>query len=131
MVIYYDEDHLRNRQETFLRDEKGIVLYRGIYDFSYKYRTRIFRDPIEAAYVELDITSESPRVLFCDPDGKKIRELIRKDGLYLDEIPVEKNGSGFLYMSASAKDGVLDTGEEDILTCVLLLFAMIEIERKK
>ena len=84
MVIYYDEDHLKNRQETFLRDEKGNVLYRGIYDFSYKYRTRLFEDLSERAYVELDITSEYPRVVLCDPDGRKIGELIRKEGLYLD-----------------------------------------------
>ncbi len=131
MVIYYDEDHLKNRQETFLRDEKGNVLYRGIYDFSYKYRTRLFEDLSERAYVELDITSEYPRVVLCDPDGRKIGELIRKEGLYLDGVPVEKNENGFRYAGAFAKDGVLDTGEEDVLKCVLLLFAMIEIERKK
>ena len=135
MVIYYDEDHLLNRQETLLCDEQGQILYRGIYDFSYKYRTRLFDSGnTELGYVELDITSEEPRVDLCDPDGDRIGFLIRKDGLYLepDHLTVEGERNRFLIRDlVKTENGKIIIPDEDTLKYVLLLFAMIEIERKQ
>ena len=61
MELYYEYDNYLKRLKTPLWQEKGRVLYYGIYDFSYKYRTRIFDvDDNEIAYVEKDITAEEP-----------------------------------------------------------------------
>ena len=63
MELYYEYDNYLKRLKTPLWQEKGRVLYYGIYDFSYKYRTRIFDvDDNEIAYVEKDITAEKPCV---------------------------------------------------------------------
>ncbi len=135
MVVYYDEDHLSNRQETFLYNESGEIRFRGIYDFSYKYRTRVF-DPrgMELGYAELDITSPEPRVDLRNADGEPIAFLVRKGGLFLepDHLPVEGERSRFLIRDlVKAENGKMILPEEDVLKYVLLLFAMIEIERKK
>lgn len=135
MLIFYEQDHLRNRQETLLRDVEGQILYRGIYDFSYKYRTRVF-DPQgrEAGYVELDITSVPTQVDLQGPDGNRIASLIRKEGLYLEpeHLTVEKDHDGFFISGLmKAENGKMEVPDEDPLKYVLLLFAMIEIERKK
>ena len=135
MVIYYDEDHLWNRQETFLTNPAKEILYRGIYDFSYKYRSRVF-DPQgrELGYVQLDITSFFPHVDLCDPEGNRIAFLEKNEGYLLepDQLSVKKEGRSFRIEDvAEAENGKLNIRKEDPLKYVLLLFAMVEIERKK
>ena len=135
MELFYDNHHLKKRLRTDLLDEKGGIVLWGIYDFAFKYRTRIFNpSDEEVAYVEKDIAAKSDVVNIFDPAGKKIDALVNTDGrLFLEK-------EGLLYdgdLREGTVEGLLhiDEGklmierEEDLLKAAALLFSLVEIER--
>lgn len=135
MELVYDYHHLIERKRTDLLDEKGGIVLWGIYDFAFKYRTRIFNcSDEEVAYVEKDIAADEDIVNICDSAGKKIDALVRADGrLYL-----EKEG---LLFSGDLREGKIEDylrinegrlmveRKEDLLKAAALLFSLVEIDR--
>lgn len=132
MIIRFDEESLLERKETELTDENGELLYTGIYDFSYKYRTRLFsKEGTELGYVELDVTEDRPTVLLCDSKGTVIGRLVEDEGLYLEpgHEHVEGDKRSFhLNDRVTKEEGSLSVMDSD-LKYLLLMYAMIEIER--
>ncbi len=135
MELVYDNHHLIERQRTDLLDEKGGIVLWGIYDFAFKYRTRIFsHNDEEVAYVEKDIAAKSDTVNIYDHTGKKIDALIRKDGgLYLEKEDLPFSGDlkegeikGMLRIRESR---LMIERKEDLLKAVALLFSLVEIDR--
>ena len=135
MKLLFDNDnrHLRNRTE--LRDSDGRLMFWGIYDFAFKYRTRIFdAHDIEIAYVEKDVTVLEDTVVFYDPARGKIAQLQRDDGklvLKSEGICYEGDADeGEVKGMLKIGKGVLETeNDQDLLKAVCLLFALIEIDR--
>ena len=132
MELYYDFDNYIQRLNTPLCDDKGRLLYYGIYDFSYKYRTRIFdADDNEIAYVEKDISSQKPCVRAFSNQRKPLFELYLEDDLYRVEpqgYSFRKDGNSFVIddvMTADERKVVC----EDVPFSLSLLFAMVEITR--
>lgn len=136
MVLVYDHQKLIQRSLTALCDEKGRLYYTGIYDFAYKYRTRIF-DPAgnEAAYVEKDVSAKEEIVCFYDGQGKQTGSLIRKEDCFVllpEETVFEENGDGSYQIGGLLQNqkGILKVeNQEDLLKAVMVLFSMIEIKR--
>ena len=88
MKLLFDNDnrHLRNRTE--LRDGDGRLMFWGIYDFAFKYRTRIFdAHDIEIAYVEKDVTVSEDTVVFYDPANVWQKDAFKKVATYYTEAP--------------------------------------------
>ncbi len=132
MELYYEYDNYLKRLKTPLWQEKGRVLYYGIYDFSYKYRTRIFDvDDNEIAYVEKDITAEKPCVGAWLHSGEKLFDLYREGDEYTVEpqgYRFKKTDNGFVIDGVMTADEGKVTGD-DIPLMLSLLFAMVEIAR--
>ena len=137
MLITYDEKDLLSRSETLIRDEAGETLYRGIYDFSYKYRTRIYDARGEAlAYVQLDITSDKPVVAFCD-DADRILGCLQQEEDHYCVMPqgwiLERRSDAALIegIMTAERDHAEIVRAEDLFQCILILFALVEIGRKE
>ncbi len=132
MVIEFDEDNLKKRLKTeFLCD--GRVLYWTVYDFAFKYRTRIFNSRNEeVAYVEKDIFSADKANLF-DNKGNMIDEIIKtaegyKTGKYLYHGDIDKGEADGLFIIEDGKLRVID--EDDILSVIMFIAGSVEIARK-
>ena len=132
MYIVFDQDNLKKREETRFLCE-GEVIYSSIYDFAYKYRTRIFNEKNEeVAYVQKDIYSDD-RVIFYDSKNRRLDELIRTDEgyqsdkyLYVGDI---NNGEAEgLFINENGKLSIDD--EKSILYAIMFMTGMIEINRK-
>ena len=136
MELVFSEDNLMERKKTQLSDENGQLLYWGIYDFAYKYRTRIYdHNDNEIAYVEKDIASSDTPVFFYDPLDKVIGNIFRKkDGcssgpegyeIKEDDVVIEVEG---LMRKENGRLIIYD--EEKVLKCLMIMFGMIEIKRQ-
>ena len=135
MILRYDPDDLIHRRKTQLKDENGQTVFWGIYDFAYKYRTRIFDgEDSELGYVQLDVGKSVPEVFFSDPadeiKGRMIQEeshyLILPEGSVFEGNSKEGQIPGIMKIT----DGRLETEDEaDLLRCVMVLFASVEIAR--
>ena len=135
MILRYDPVDLKNRRKTQLKNEEGNVLYWGIYDFAFKYRTRIYdSSDTEQGYVQLDLSRSVPEVVFYDNEDKPVGSMTVKDGSYL--ITPE----GLLFTGDCAKgeitnvmkntDGAIEIENgADPFRCVMVLFASVEIAR--
>lgn len=132
MIIRFCEEDLLERRETHLRDENGELLYVSIYDFAYKYRTRLFsKDGTELGYAELNLTEKKPTVLLCDGKGTVIGRLIEDGDLYLEPGHEQITGDKRSFQldgKVRKEEGSLSV-EDDDLRYILLMYAMIEIER--
>lgn len=132
MKIYFDLNNLINRQKTEIKDENGNLLYWGIYDFSYKYRTRIFNNvDNELMYVQKDISKDGNIVNICDLKDTII-DCINDDLLINDNLKINgdyQKGSieGLMYIEAGSID-ILDDSKID--KCIAVLFALVERERQ-
>lgn len=132
MELYYEFDNYIKRLKTPLTDKNGRLLYYGIYDFSYKFRTRIFdENDNEISYVEKDITAEEPLVNAYAHDGTPLFKLYKEDDEYL-VMPqgwrFKTDNSCFMIehvMMADKKRVVCD----DMNIALPLLFALVEIQR--
>ena len=132
MIISFDKDNLKKRLKTeFLTD--GKIEYCSIYDFSYKYRTRIFNSRNEeVGYAEKDIFSENKVNLF-DNKGNRIDEIVKTDDgyrsnkyLYIGDI--DKGEIKDLFVN---KDGTLNVSDEDsVLYSITFVTGLVEAERK-
>ncbi len=134
MELVYDENDLIKRNRCELKDENGVLRYWGIYDFAFKYRTRIFdeRDE-EIAYVQKDISAEENVVGFFDPADRKIGEMAEREGGFsIDGQDVlysgnKTNGSCSLFVK---EEGRIFVKEDDQIRKVLcILFGLSEIDR--
>lgn len=135
MKLIFQYNDLIQRNRTELLSETGELCYWGIYDFAFKYRTRIFdKDDIEAAFVEKDITAEKDCVLFYDAAGERSDALIREDG----RLILEKEGlifegdlqSGKIEGLMKVCEGVLEVEDEkDVIKAAQVLFSLVEIDR--
>ncbi len=135
MKLIFQYNDLVTRQKTELLNEEGALLYYGIYDFSYKYRTRIFdHEGIEISYVEKQITAERDTVCFYAADGTKSGALIRKEGKLVSEdgdLVYEGDlRKGKIEGLMEVSDGCLKIEkEEEVLKCLQILFSLVEIDR--
>lgn len=135
MVINFDIDHLLNRKKTILSKENGDVYVYGIYDFSYKYRTRIYDgNDLELGYVYKDIARDEDIVCFADKDDKLTGSLKKEDGTYrLEPGNIVFTGD---YKEGEAADlfvfhnGQIIAAEDEMLMAVMTLFALAEIDRQ-
>ncbi|MBQ3295372.1 MAG: hypothetical protein IJH00_02645 [Erysipelotrichaceae bacterium] len=132
MYIVFDQDNLKKREETRFLCE-GEVIYSSIYDFAYKYRTRIFNEKNEeVAYVQKDIYSDD-RVIFYDSKNRRLDELIRTDegyqsDKYLYVGDINKGEAEGLFINENGKLSIDD--EKSILYAIMFMTGMIEINRK-
>ena len=132
MKIYFDLNNLINRQKTEIKDELGNLLYWGIYDFSYKYRTRIFsNNDNELMYVQKDISKDDNIVNICDLKDTVI-DYIHGDLLVNDNLKINGNYQtgdieGLLHIEDGSME-ILDDSKID--KCVAILFALVERERQ-
>ena len=132
MKIYFDLNNLINRQKTEIKDELGNLLYWGIYDFSYKYRTRIFsNNDNELMYVQKDISKDDNIVNICDLKDTVI-DYINGDLLVNDNLKINGNYQigdieGLLHIEDGSME-ILDDSKID--KCVAILFALVERERQ-
>lgn len=135
MELVYDNHHLIERSRTDLLNESGEIVLWGIYDFSFKYRTRIFNVlGEEVAYVEKDISADDDIVGIYEPAGKKIDALVRREGkpvLEAEGLPFEGDLSrgeikGFLHIDEGR---LFIEKEDDLLKAAALLFSLVEIDR--
>ena len=131
MVLSFDCDHLKKRLKTELLND-GNVEYWGIYDFSYKYRTRIYdHNDNEIAYVEKDIY-ENGKVNMFDYKGNSLGKIIRtENGYEIGDLVYKGNvDAGMIDNVLSIEEGKMTiTDESRILLCIMCLFGLIEIER--
>ena len=132
MIIDYDINNLKKRQKTdFLID--GKAEYWAIYDFSYKYRTRIFNSVSEeVAYVEKDIYTEDKVNLF-DHKGNRIDEIIKtsegyRSDNYLYSGDIDKGEIRDLFLNDEGKITVND--ENNALLAIMFIAGLVEISRK-
>ena len=136
MKLFYDHDHLIAKDRTVFVDEEGKMRYWGIYDFSFKHRSRIFDpDDREAGYVQKDVSREEDVVELFDPSGTVLDELCREgDDFHLKRRDLRYTGDiakggieGFL----SADQGILEVKrEEDVLFGIMVIFGLSEMMRK-
>ena len=132
MKVYFDLNNLINRQKTEIKDELGNLLYWGIYDFSYKYRTRIFNNnDNELMYVQKDISKDDNIVNICDLKDTVI-DYINGDLLVNDNLKINGNYQigdieGLLHIEDGSME-ILDDSKID--KCVAILFALVERERQ-
>ena len=132
MYIIFDQDNLKKREETRFLCE-GEVIYSSIYDFAYKYRTRIFNEKNEeVAYVQKDIYSDD-RVIFYDSKNRRLDELIRTDegyqsDKYLYVGDINKGEAEGLFINENGRLSIDD--EKNILYAIMFMTGMIEINRK-
>ena len=135
MELVYKYNDLESRNRTDLLDEKGSLRYWGIYDFAYKYRTRIFdENDNEVAYVQKDVSVNEDVVIFYDAAGNETGRLTRKDGTLLLEpdgkVYEGDRKNGMIKDLLCIKEGSLSFDqEEDMLKSVTVLFALVEIDR--
>ena len=136
MELVYDHDALVNRERCELRDEQGSVLYWGIYDFAFKYRTRIFDgNDDEVSFVQKDLESSLETVGIYDPADRKKGELLREEGLYLLQ-PEGKEYRGNIREGGipslmKVENGTLFVEDEnEVLKAAEVLFALAQIDRK-
>lgn len=127
MKLYFDNQSLINRDKTEIKDEKGNVLYWGIYDFSFKHRTRIFdANDNEVVYVQKDISKEDNVVNFCDNQDKYLGGIVNNVVNPQGWIINNKSIDNVMHIS----DGCIEiVNEDDLLSCICVLFALIEGER--
>ncbi len=132
MIIDFDIDNLKKRQKTeFLCD--GEILYWSVYDFAYKYRTRIFNNRNEeVAYVEKDILIDDKANLY-DYRGNKIDEITKtaqgyKTSKYQYSGSIDKGEAEGLFINEEGKLSVFD--EKNVLSAVMFSAGVIEIARK-
>ena len=136
MKLTYDHDHLISRSKTELFDEAGNLRYWGIYDFAFKHRTRIFdENDIETAYVQKDISLDEDVVVFCDGADHMIDKMIAEDGHYRLEkrglIYTGNEEAGGIEGLMRIEKGCLEANsEDDLQTAVMVLFSLIEIQRR-
>ncbi len=132
MVIHFDKDNLKKRLKTVFKSEDEILFY-TIYDFAFKYRTRIFDDEEkEVAYVEKDIFSEGKADLF-DYKGHKLCEINKTadgytNGEYLYIGDIDKGKISDLFVN---DDGKLTIDDEDnVLFAIMFMTGLVEITRE-
>ena len=136
MELLYDHDHFIAREKTIFSDETGTVRLWGISDFAFKHRTRIFdANDTEIAYVQKDISAESDVVIFCDPADHPIGKLTGEGDHYVCEpghlIYAGDEDEGRIDGLMEVKKGVVEvTDEKDLLTCMMVLFSLVEIQRR-
>ncbi|MBQ1788501.1 MAG: hypothetical protein II004_06180 [Erysipelotrichaceae bacterium] len=135
MILRYDPDDLRNRKKTELKDENDHTVFWGIYDFAFKYRTRIFdgKDN-ELGYVQLDVGKAVPEVVFCDAFDETKGQMVREEDHY-QILPegMEFHGDsskGEIPGIMKIRNGELEIDKtDDPLLCVMILYASVEIVR--
>lgn len=73
MIYTYNPDDLKSRTKTTIFNDEGRMVFWGIYDFSYKYRTRIYdADDEEIMYVQKEIGLPDEPVVCYDSKGRKL-----------------------------------------------------------
>ena len=83
MILKYDPEDLRNRKMSRLKDENDHTVFWSIYDFAYKYRTRIFDgEDNELGYVQLDVSKAVPEVVFCDATDEIMGCMVKEEDYY-------------------------------------------------
>ena len=108
-------------------------MYWTVYDFAFKYRTRIFNSRNEeVAYVEKNIFTADKANLF-DNKGNMIDEIIKtaegyKTGKYLYHGDIDKGEADGLFINEDGKLRVID--EDDILSVIMFIAGSVEIARK-
>ncbi len=135
MILGYDPDDLSNRKKTELKDENDHTVFWGIYDFAFKYRTRIFdgKDN-ELGYVQLDVGKAVPEVVFCNALDEITGHMAREEDHYriLPEGMIFHGNStkGEIPGIMKIRNGELEIDKtEDALRCVMILYASVEIAR--
>lgn len=131
MIVNFEQDKLLNRDNVIITDENGKFIYRGIYDFSYKHRSRIYDESDnEIAYVNGDVSSDKKKVVFYDNQDNVIGYL-DNDIVNPESWIVKKAGDNYLIekvLSISENEmEVLD--DKNLFKAVLILFALVERER--
>ena len=135
MELHYDNNDLLDRKRCELLDENGCLSYWGIYDFAFKYRTRIFdANDDEVAYVQKNIALTEDVVEFFDPGDQKIGSLLKSENGYhnypedlLYEGDVQK---GMIKDFMKVTDHKLYIENKDeALKAAMILFALVEVER--
>ena len=135
MILRYDPDDLKNRKKTELKDENDHTVFWSIYDFAFKYRTRVFDgDDNELGYVQLDVGKPDPDVVFYDSQDRILGHMIKEEDHYLilpERTIFHGNSSeGQIPGIMKITDGELEIEKEsDLLRCVMVLYASVEIAR--
>lgn len=71
ILIFNRDDFSIDRFE--IKDVDGVVLYHGIYDFSFKNRLRIFdKNDNELAYIQYKVSDSEKMIKLCDIEDKVI-----------------------------------------------------------
>ena len=132
MIISFDKDNLKKRLKTqFLVD--GNTEYWSVYDFSYKYRTRIFNNRNEeVAYTEKDIFYENKVNLF-DYKGNRLDEIVKTDEGYRSQkyLYIGDIDKGEIKDLFANEDGTLSVlNDYSVLYAIMFVTGLVEIERK-
>ena len=131
MELLFNADNFKKRLKTEFLDEKGNLYYWGIYDFSYKYRTRIYdKDSQEIYYVEKDIYDNNLVNLF-DYKGNKVGEIIRKDGTcilneYVFNGDIDDGKADNLFIVKDNCLTILDDDKAELI--ILFIFGLVEMK---
>ena len=132
MIITYDTDNLKKRLKTgFLVDEK--MKFYSIYDFAYKYRTRIFNDKNEeVAYVEKDIL-QADKVDLFDRKGNRLDTILKiaegyKSDEYLYEGDIDNGEIKDLFANTEGKLTIFD--DKSLLFVIMFITGLAEMMRE-
>ncbi len=108
MKYYFDRESLLARARTEIKNEEGKLMYWGIYDFSYKWRIRIFdENSLEIGYVQYRI-GDDEHIDLCGAI---------ENSFTADEM---KN---ILNDSIMIDEGYLEAEDDELLEHVYRLFA--------
>ena len=133
MILTFDPTSLKNRNRTEIKDLDGNLLYWSIYDFSYKYRTRIYdSNDIEDAYVEKMVEQDNKVRCVNLKDNKELYLLKTVNGYeygaydYIGDID-----KGYIEGIMELEDGqIMISDENNMMMSIMLMFALIEAERE-
>lgn len=133
--MLYNPQDLKERNRCEIRNEAGKLLYWGIYDFSYKYRTRIYdAGNEEQGYVQLDSTAGFRQVSINDPEDHPIAFIKKETDAYFlfpEKLRIQTTAAGFRLESVMiAERGKMEVyDEKDLLISSMLLFGMVLMQR--
>lgn len=133
MILTFNPTHLKNRNRTEIKDLDNNLLYWSIYDFSYKYRTRIYDgNDIEVAYVE-KIVAQDNTVRCVDLKDNKEINLIKTDNGYKygDYDYIGDVDKGHIEGIMELEDSQIEISDENnLIMYMMLMFALVEAERE-
>lgn len=131
MIVNFEQDKLKNRDNVIIADENGKFICRGIYDFSYKHRSRIYDESDnEIAYVDGDVSSEKKKINFCDNQDNVIGSLddniVNPEGWIVKKVANAYLIENILIISDNKMEVLKDNY---LFKAILVLFALVERER--